>query len=289
MKFQAPILVYRNELRTELNNRAVLNKTYEMDLSPTVVIATDTIKAKKHIDLPDLTKRLLALPDNKTEHLPGYLPLVPGMPVLLQENIACELILSNGTPGIFRELVYDHTPGLTNGSEEEVFTTDTVFVRNAKYALIEISKSKMRKLNSLDPFIIPIPVIEKTFEVNLEKLYADKGPMMKVLNKKKLKTTISVKRKALPLIPAYSITTHKSQGQTLPKIVIDLNMPPGIIEVASAYVPLSRVKQLTDLVILRDFNMNVLQVKPSKGQIAELKRLAMIFEQTKQRYAQYFV
>ena len=90
VEFQAPILVYRNELRTELNNRAVINKAYETGRSPTVVIATDTIKAKKHIDLPDLTKRLLALSDNKTEHLPGYLPLVPGMPVLLQENIACE-------------------------------------------------------------------------------------------------------------------------------------------------------------------------------------------------------
>jgi hypothetical protein len=207
----------------------------------------------------------------------------------LQDNIACELGLSNGTPGIFRELVYDNTSKHTTGSEEEMFTADTMFVRNAQYALIEIPKSKMRKLNSLDPFIIPISVIEKTFEVNLEKLYADKGPMMKVLNNKKLKTTITVKRKALPLVPAYSITTHKSQGQTLPKIVIDLNMPPGMVEVASAYVPLSRVKQLTDLVILQDFSIDVLQVKPSKGQISELKRLAAIFEQTKQRYAQYFV
>jgi hypothetical protein len=164
-----------------------------------------------------------------------------------------------------------------------------MFVRNAQYALIEIPKSKMRKLNSLDPFIIPIPVIEKTFEVNLEKLYADKGPMMKVLNNKKLKTTITVKRKALPLVPAYSITTHKSQGQTLPKIVIDLNMPPGMVEVASAYVPLSRVQKLTDLIILQDFSINVLQVKPSNGQIAEINRLAAIFKETKYRYAHYFV
>jgi hypothetical protein len=289
VKFQAPILVYRNELRTELNNRAVINKAYGMGRSPTVVIATDTIKAKKQIDLPDLTRRLLALPDNKTEHLPGYLPLIPNMPVLLQENIACELGLSNGTQGIFRELIYDQTSELTNGSDEGVFTTDTVFVRNAQYALVEIPKSKMRKLDSLDPFIIPIPVVEKTFDVNLEKLYADKGPIMKMFKDKKLKTTISVKRKALPLIPAYSITTHKSQGQTLPKIVIDLNMPPGIVEVASAYVPLSRVKQLTDLVILQDFSVNALQVKPSKGQIAELNRLVVIFQQTKRRYAQYFV
>jgi ATP-dependent exoDNAse (exonuclease V) alpha subunit len=113
--------------------------------------------------------------------------------------------------------------------------------------------------------------------------------MMKVLNNKKLKTTITVKRKALPLVPAYSITTHKSQGQTLPKIVIDLNMPPGMVEVASAYVPLSRVQKLTDLIILQDFSINVLQVKPSNGQIAEINRLAAIFKETKYRYAHYFV
>jgi hypothetical protein len=259
-----------------------------MGQSPTVVIAEDKIKASKGIDLPDLNKRILALPDNKTEHLPGYLPLVPGMPVLLQENIGCEVGLPNGTPGIFRKLVYDETQGRTTGSDEDRFTDDTIFVRNAQYALVEISKSKIDKFDSLEPQIIPIPVVEKTFEVNLEKIYADKGPMIKTLSAKKLKTTISVKRRGLPLVPAYSITTHKSQGQTLPRIIIDLNMPPGMVEVASAYVPLSRVQQLTDLVILRDFDISALRVKPSKGQTDELSRLASLFAQTKRRYARYF-
>jgi len=211
------------------------------------------------------------------------------MTVLLQENIACELGLSNGTQGMFRELVYSETSEHTTNSDEGLFTPDTVFVRNAQYALVEIAKSKLKKLDSLDPLIIPIPVIDKTFEVNLEKLYADKGPIMKMLNTKKLKTTITVKRRGLPLVPAYSITTHKSQGQTLPKIVIDLNMPPGVVEVASAYVPLSRVQQLTDLVVLQDFSITALQVKPSKRQIAEMNRLAGIFEETKRRYSHYFV
>lgn len=259
-----------------------------MKQPPTVVIATDTIKAKKNIDLPDLNRRLLALPDNKTEHLPGYLPLVPGMPVLLQENIACELGLSNGTPGIFRELVYNQTSDSDTNFDQNTFPIDTIFVRNAQYALVEIPKSKINKFDSLDPLVVPIPVIEKTFSVNLEKLYSDKGHVTRLLKSKNLKTTILVKRKGLPLIPAYSITTHKSQGQTLPKIVIDLNMPPGTVEVASAYVPLSRVKQLTDLVILQDFSINALQMKPSKGQITEINRLSVIFQQTKQRYAKYF-
>jgi len=98
-----------------------------------------------------LTKRLLTLTDNKTEHLPGYLPLIPNMPVLLQENIACELGLSNGTQGVFSELAYDQTSELTNGSDEEVFTSDTVFVRNAQYALVEIPRSKFKKARLARP------------------------------------------------------------------------------------------------------------------------------------------
>ena len=64
---------------------------------------------EKHIEDPRLRKAILELPDNKTEHLPGYLPLVPSMPVLLTENIATELGLSNGTRGIFRQLVYEES------------------------------------------------------------------------------------------------------------------------------------------------------------------------------------
>ncbi|CAF1445974.1 unnamed protein product [Adineta ricciae] len=264
---EAPILVYRNELRAELNNRAVINKAYEMGRVPTIVVATDTIKAMKHVDLPDLKRR---------------------MPVLLQENIACELGLSNGAQGIFRELLYDRVLEPTAGTNEEAFTPDTVFIRNAQYALVEIAKSKISKLGSLEPLVVSIPIIEKTFDVDLEKLYSDKGAVMKLFKDRKLKASISVKRKALPLIPAYSITTHKSQGQTLPKIVIDLNKPPGAVEVASAYAPLSRVQRLSDFVILQDFSIDALRVKPSEGQIAELNRLAIIFERTKQHYSHYF-
>ncbi|CAF4386937.1 unnamed protein product, partial [Didymodactylos carnosus] len=228
----APVLVYRNELRTELNNQAVISKAGQ---PPTVVVALDTINTKKELDLLDQSKRLLALPDNKPDPIPGYLPLVPDTPVLLQDNIACELSLSNGTPGIFRKLVYDETAEHTSGSNESTFTNDTLFIRNAHYALIEIPKSKMKDFENLEPQIVPIPVVDKTFTVSLEQLYSDKASIIKTFSA----TTINVKRRGLPLVPAYSITTHKSQGQTLAKIIIDLYIPPRMREVASAYVPLS--------------------------------------------------
>lgn len=65
------------------------------------------------------------------------------------------------------------------------------------------------------------------------------------------------------LIPANSIITLKSQRQPLPKIILDLNMPRGMVEVASFYVPLSRMKQLADIAILRDFDISSFQIKPS--------------------------
>ncbi|CAF4273571.1 unnamed protein product [Rotaria sordida] len=80
------------------------------------------------------------------------------------------------------------------------------------------------------------------------------------------------------------MTTYKSQGQTLGKIIVDLVMPPGPLEVASVYVPLSRVKRLDDILIIRPFEFATLQVKPSTAQIEELKRLDRIAQDTRKRF-----
>ncbi|CAF4344864.1 unnamed protein product [Rotaria sordida] len=80
------------------------------------------------------------------------------------------------------------------------------------------------------------------------------------------------------------MTTHKNQGQTLGKIIVDLVMPPGPPEIASAYVPLSRVKRLDDILIIRPFVFTTLQVKPSTAQIEELKRLDRIAQNTRKRF-----
>jgi ATP-dependent DNA helicase PIF1 len=50
-----------------------------------------------------------------------------------------------------------------------------------------------------------------------------------------------------PLIPAYAITIHKIQGQTLDKVCA--NIGTGIFECGQSYVALSRVRRLEDLYI----------------------------------------
>ncbi|CAF1293661.1 unnamed protein product [Adineta ricciae] len=99
---------------------------------------------------------------------------------------------------------------------------------------------------------------------------------------------LSIKRRALPLVPAYSITTHKSQGQTLNKVVINLKLPNDTDDIAAVYVPLSRVKRLDDLIILRHFDYKVLAIKRSKSQVIEMQRLDKLYMETQMRFSELF-
>ncbi|CAF1939898.1 unnamed protein product [Rotaria magnacalcarata] len=244
-----------------------------MGLPPMVCVAQDSFQGKIIDDLR-LREAILELPDNKTEHLPGYLPLVSGMPVLFTENMATELGLSNGTRRIFHQLVYEES-SVDVQFQDKNFPTNTKFITHPKYALVEFPNCKLdSELVKLQTKIIPISISEQTFLFDVKELIAQNVAKAAKINKKP--TKISIKRKALPLIPVYSMTTHKSQGQTLSKIIIDLVMPPGPVEVASVYVPLSRVKRLDDLLIIRPFEFAALQVKPSTAQREELKRLVRI-------------
>ncbi|CAF3333769.1 unnamed protein product, partial [Rotaria socialis] len=272
---------FSSTLRTQINNRAVLNKAMEMGLRPMVCVAQDCFQ-RKIIDDLRLRKTTLELPDNKTEHLPGYLPVVPGRPVLLTENVSTELGLSNGTREIFHRLVYEESSADIQFQDKN-FPTNTKFVTQPKYALVEFPNCKLdSELAELQTKIIPISISEQTFLFDVKELLAENVAKAAKINKKT--TKISIKRKALPLIPAYSMTTHKSQGQTLGKIIIDLAMPPGPVEIASVYVPLSRVKRLDDLLIIRPFEFAALQVKPSTAQREELERLNRIAKSTPKRF-----
>ena len=50
-----------------------------------VCVAQDICQGKP-VEDSVLIKKLLELPDSRTEHLPGLLPLVPGMPVILTQK-----------------------------------------------------------------------------------------------------------------------------------------------------------------------------------------------------------
>ena len=72
------------------------------------------------------------------------------------------------------------------------------------------------------------------------------------------------------------------------KVVIDLKLPTETEYIAAVYAPLSRVKRLDDLVILRHFDYKVLLITPSKSQAAEIARLGKLFVETQARFPGWF-
>ena len=80
----------------------------------------------------------------------------------------------------------------------------------------------------------------------------------------------------------------KVKVKTLNSVVIDLKIPNRTDDIAAIYVPLSRVKRLTDLIILRYFDYKTLLMKPTKSQLSEIERLDKLYTETQLRFAQCF-
>ncbi|CAF1194318.1 unnamed protein product, partial [Rotaria sordida] len=141
----------------------------------------------------DFSLPVKKLSDRKTEHLPGLLPLVPRMSVILTQNIAIEWGLINGVNEIFQQLVYQEDSVSTDVISEE-FPNNARYVHRSLYALVEINRSKIEcNLEQLEPKLIPIPVMEQTFRVDISDIIPkDKKP------KSNRKAILSVKRHALP-------------------------------------------------------------------------------------------
>ena len=208
------------------------------------------------------------------------------MPVLLTDNITCELGLSNGTQGIFRELVYDDKEDpVTFNINDAIFPSNSIYVRKPLYALVEMNSSQVEtNVDGLQPKLIPISLAKKEFSISIKQLL---GPLLEQRSGRKVTGMIHVTRTQLPIVPAFVITTYKAQGLTMGKIVVDLQLPLTTSQVASTYVSLSRVKRGEDLAILQPFDMKVLQIRPSPAQNAELARLDELDRKTQKECAHF--
>ena len=206
--------------------------------------------------------------------------------MLLTDNIACERGLSNGTQGIFRELVYDDKEDpVTINMNNAIFPSNSIYVRKPLYALVEMNSSQVEtNVDGLQSKLIPISLVKKEFSISIKQLL---GPLPEQRSGRKAPDMIDVTRTQLPIVPSFEITTYKAQGLTMEKIVVDLQLSPTASQVASTYVPLSWIKRAEDLAILRPFDMKVLQIRLSPGQNAELARLDELDRKTQKECSHF--
>ncbi len=180
--------------------------------------------------------------------MPSELELYIGAPVMLTTNIAVELLLSNGAFGTVTKIAFDN---------DDVERSKNMGQRTAvpKYVIVRFDQTVCQQLPGLQKGEVPV------FPVAVS--YRFKFPGMI--------RPATVRRWQVPLVDRFSYTSYKSQSKTLDAAIVDLNLPRNA-DASFAYVPLSRVRKLDDIVILRPFPISILKSGLSKDLIAQNKR-----------------
>ena len=122
------------------------------------------------------------------------------MPIIQTSNIATELGITNGTTGFVR--LIHLKPG-------EVINGDTGYhhlTHPPDYIIVELEHINMNPIHGLPTNYVPIMLKAASFLVSMP-------------GRKK---HVTFNRRHFPLVPRFSCTAHKSQGQTLHKSIIDL-------------------------------------------------------------------
>jgi len=96
----------------------------------------------------------------------------------------------------------------------------------------------------------------------------------------------SIRRKQIPMCPAFCLTDYKVQGQTLAAAVLDLKDESTSKgrdkhnKFCSVYVQLSRLRSSKRLNLLRKIEMKDINFRPHNALIAEMERLQKLEQDT---------
>ena len=103
--------------------------------------------------------------------------------------------------------------------------------------LVKLNRTRATRLAGLDDGVIPI--------------FPAKSSMQIVLERK----TKTIARLQYPITAAYSFTDYRSQGQTIPRVMVNIASPPtGKLSLFNLYVALSRSSGRETIRLLREFD-----------------------------------
>lgn len=240
-----PIIVSDNAQKDALNERGAQAFANRNNKELHWYYAVDT--HRKTPVSSDIKNHLNNMHSGLTKQRLGKIPLVIGMPVMITHNFDVENGVVNGCTGILKSIRY---------------TTDELGNRYAVSCVVEspkISASATLSMLGQNQAV----VLQDTIDLIFRHPHS---------NKKCL-----IKRTQLPIAPAFAMTAHKAQGQTLNKIIIDLESCRGT---ESPYVMVSRVTSLEGLLILRPFKLSKIKCHQSQDTQKEINRLNRLRLQT---------
>jgi len=229
----ASLITPRHAVRTHWNQASLRKACSESGQRLLVCHAEDTI-ANRHLSLREryaLAQRSSGDRRRKRKDLPETIELAIGMKVMVTSNIATDLDITNGARGIVVDIILNpEEPPLEDGS-----------IITLKYlpqcVLVKLSRTRAARLDGLDDGVIPI--------------FPAKSSMQVTLGRK----TKTVTRFQYPITAAYCFTDYRAQGQTIPRVIVDIASPPsGKLSLFNLYVALSRSSGRETIRLLRDFD-----------------------------------
>jgi hypothetical protein len=203
--------------------------------------ATDMRKGREILD-PDLKTHLIGLHSGQTSQRLGRIPLVLGMPVMLCQNFDVEAGVVNGCTGTLTNIRY---------------RVDAEGNRHALSCVVKTTDTTGEALPHLPDK--HVAVLEDTVDMSFVHPHSNKK--------------CTIKRSQVPIVPAFAMTAHKAQGQTLSTAIVDLQSCRGT---EAPYVMISRMTSLEGLFILRPFQIKKIQSRPSEDMRRETKRLELL-------------
>jgi hypothetical protein len=184
--------------------------------------------------------------------LPDVVQIAIGMKVMVTYNVETELDIANGARGTVERIIID------NAEDEGTASTELACVRDLARpplcVLVRLSKADVKwEIPGLERGVVPITPIRNRFQVALPN-----------------GTKPTLWRTQLPLTPAYAFTDYRSQGQTLPYVIVDLATPPtGGLTQFNAYVALSRSQTRSTARLLRNFEDRLFTTAPDENLVLE--------------------
>ena len=269
---EAVLVTPRHAVRHQWNNAALRKMCRERGRHIFICTAEDTVRGRP-IGLRE--KHALEAHRGKgnrggrtSKDLPYRIEIALGMKVMVTDNIETDLDITNGARGEIVDIVlHPDEPPINKG--EAIIRLKYL----PSYLLVKLTRTRATRLEGLDDCIIPIEPVFTTYHIKVS------------VGRRIVQRT--VKRKQFPLTAAYAFTDYRSQGQTIPYVVVDIATPPtGGLSLFNLYVALSRSSGRDSIRLLRDFDDKLFEKPHDWALIQEDERLEVLDRQTRIWYEQ---
>lgn len=242
----APIIVANNATKDALNAEAAVDFARRTKREIHWYYAIDRHE-NRIVNDEALVKKLTSLHSGKTKQRLGRIPLVIGMPVLVAQNFDVEGGIVNGSRGTVKRIRYV----MGDGGK-----------RYLRSVILEIPGCSTEALPHLQT--LEIPILTDVTPMKFKHPYTHQS--------------CTIKRTQVPVVPAFAMTAHRAQGQTMEKVIVDLESCRGT---EAPYVMLSRARSLEGVLVLRPFSAARITCRLSQDARRERRRLEILSLTTK--------